>query len=135
MFESFQNKNILVKESLLHGKGLFSNSVLFKGQKISNIIGELIDEGECIRRENDGNVYIFWKDDNTYIDVSHTNDLKFINHSCDYNCIVDEDEEGNLVLLAAREIKMGEELTIDYGYEEIYETCSCSECINKTEDQ
>lgn len=134
MFEYSQNKIVFVKESQLHGKGLFSNIDIKKGQLITKIVGEVIDADECIKRESEGNVYIFWKDDNNYIDVSTSNELKFLNHSCNYNCIVDEVESGNLVLIAARNIKIGEELTIDYGYEEIYESCSCEECSNKIND-
>jgi SET domain-containing protein len=96
------------------------------------IVGEEIDENECIRRENEeNNVYIFYKDDNTYIDAKNSEKIKYINHSCDYNCYVDEDENGDLILVSARDIKNGEELTIDYGYDEIYENCNCNECDEK----
>jgi uncharacterized protein len=84
-----------------------------------------------VKRENEGNVYIFWKEDDVYIDVSNQANIKFINHSCEYNCDVEEDDNGNLILFAAKNIKNGEELTIDYGYEEIYESCSCNLCTNK----
>lgn len=130
----FELQNILsVKESNLHGKGIFANVKFNSGQTITSIVGDLIDADECVKREEDGNVYIFWKSDDEYIDVSKHSVLKFINHSCDYNCDVDEDENGNLILIAARDIKKDEELTIDYGYDEIYEYCSCKDCRNKTE--
>ena len=41
---------------------------------------------------------------------------------------VEEDEEGGLILVADTEIKAGEELTIDYGYEDIYDDCGCNTC-------
>lgn len=125
---------IIVKESSLHGKGIFTKLPLNKGEIILTIEGEQIDAKECMRREEkENNVYIFWKDDNTFIDASKTDKIKYINHSCDYNCYIDEDESGNLVLIASRDISEGEELTIDYGYEEIYEECSCNSCDNKLE--
>jgi SET domain-containing protein len=123
--------NLKVKYSTLHGMGLFSNSNFNSGQTITKISGENINAEECVKRELDGNVYIFWKDDDSYIDVSNSSSLRFINHSCDYNCDVDEDEHGNLILVASKSIKTGEELTIDYGYDEIYEYCSCNKCNNK----
>ena len=60
-----------------------------------------------------------------------TDKIKYINHNCDFNCdIVDEGDYG-LMLIAYKDIKAGEELTIDYGYEDIYEECACSLCINE----
>jgi hypothetical protein len=37
------------------------------------------------------------------------------------------------MLFASEDIQAGEELTIDYGYDEIYSYCSCNDCDNKTE--
>jgi len=65
--------------------------------------------------------------------VSNNQLLKYLNHACEYNCDIDEDENGNLILFAATDIRSGEELTIDYGYDEIYDYCSCSDCGNKSE--
>lgn len=127
-------ENIVVKESDVHGKGIFTNIPIKKAQRILLIDGDEINEAECIRRENEEkNVYIFWKDDDSYIDASTTDKIKYINHSCSFNCYIDEDEFGNLILVASRDIEAGEELTIDYGYEEIYEECSCKSCDNKLE--
>lgn len=134
MCTNFVDEVFSVKESQLHGKGLFSNLDFTPGQVITHIFGETINADECVKRELEGNVYIFWKDDDTYIDVCNTDGLKYINHSCNYNCEVDEDENGNLILKAIKNIKSGDELTIDYGYDEIYENCSCEGCLNKSND-
>lgn len=127
------NKNFLkVDNSLVHGKGLFANTSFKEGDVIVQITGEVIDSDECERRENEeNNVYIFYKNDNEFIDVSDNSLLKYINHSCNYNCDVDEDEKGNLLLLAVSTIESGDELTIHYGYEEIYRYCACVSCQNK----
>ena len=118
---------LIVKDSGIHGKGLFSTVDIAEGSKIFVIEGEAISEEECIKREADGNVYIFWNESN-YIDTSMTNKIKYINHNCDCNCDVLENDEESLMLVAYRDIKAGEELTIDYGYEEIYELCQCKIC-------
>lgn len=125
--------NLAVKNSSVHGSGLFSTIEFKEGQLITIISGEFINGDECMRREDEGNVYIFYKSDDEYIDVSKHSQFRYLNHSCDYNCDIDEDENGNLILFAAVDIKSDEELTIDYGYDEIYDYCSCSECENKTE--
>ncbi len=118
---------LIVKDSGIHGKGLFSTVDIAEGSKIFVIEGEAISEEECIKREADGNVYIFWNESN-YIDTYMTNKIKYINHNCDCNCDVLENDEESLMLVAYRDIKAGEELTIDYGYEEIYELCQCNIC-------
>jgi len=126
------SQNIEVRDSDLHGKGIFSKTSFALGQTITIITGEIINGDECVRREDEeDNVYIFYKDEDEYIDVSKHQELKYLNHSCDYNCDIDEDENGNLVLFADSEIEPGEELTIDYGYDEIYDSCSCLDCDNK----
>jgi SET domain-containing protein len=127
---------LLVKNSELHGNGLFVKKSFKEGEIITHIIGEMINADECIRRENEEeNVYIFYKNDNEYIDVANNHLLKYLNHACDYNCDIDEDENGNLILYAVDYLKAGTELTIDYGYDEIYQYCSCSDCRNKLESE
>ena len=126
-------ENLIVKDSSVHGMGLFTTIEHKEGQTITIIRGELINADECVKREDDGNVYIFFKDENEYIDASNHSQLRYLNHSCNYNCDIDEDENGNLILFAATNILPGEELTIDYGYEEIYNYCSCNDCENKSE--
>lgn len=125
--------NLTVKDSSVHGMGLFSTIDHKEGQIITIISGEIINANECVKREDEGNVYIFYKDDDEYIDASNHSQLRYLNHSCNYNCDIDEDDNGNLILFAATDIDSGEELTIDYGYDEIYDYCSCSECENKSE--
>lgn len=130
----FLYDSIYVKESQVHGNGVFTTHPIRKEQTIMIIDGEVIDADECVRREEEeNNVYIFWKDDNTYIDTFMTEKIRYINHSCDSNCYIEEDDFGNLILVASRDIAAGEELTIDYGYEEIYDECTCINCENKLE--
>jgi SET domain-containing protein len=126
--ESYNNEqHIFVKESNIHGAGLFTSINISAGSTIMLIKGEAISEEECIIREDEGNVYIFWNEDN-YIDTSSTEKIKYINHNCDYNCDVIDGGPDYLVLVASREILVDEELTIDYGYEEIYDYCNCNLC-------
>jgi SET domain-containing protein len=121
-----------VKESLIHGKGIFISKPVREGEKIMDISGDVIDGYECERREDEeNNVYIFWNGDNCYIDTSMTDYIKYINHDCEFNCDVVESDNGGLMLIAYRNIKAGDELTIDYGYEDIYDDCECNTCYSK----
>jgi len=125
---------VFVKESDIHGKGISISTQVPKGKKIMDIKGDIIDGDECERREEEeDNVYIFWNGDDCYIDTSMTEKIKYINHDCDFNCDVVENGSGGLMLIAYRKIEAGEELTIDYGYDEIYENCECNSCVADVE--
>ncbi len=127
MLNDFE-KDIVVKESIIHGKGIFTKVDIPESSRIMVIAGEVISGNECERREDEeNNVYIFWNGDN-YIDTAKTEKIKYINHLCDCNCDVLDRDERSLWLIAYRDIKAGEELTIDYGYDEIYEYCKCALC-------
>ena len=124
-------KYVVVKDSGIHGKGIFITVNIPRGTKILDIKGEIIDGEECERREEEeNNVYIFWNGDDRYIDTGRTRKIKYINHNCDFNCDVVEDGKDGLMLVAFKDIIAGAELTIDYGYEEIYESCECEVCVN-----
>ncbi len=121
---------IFVENSKIEGKGLFTSVPIPAGRNILIIEGEVIDEEECLRREiEENNVYIFWND-TCYIDTANSLKLKYLNHSCKPNCFVSSRNESSLYLVSSIDINAGEELTIDYGYEEIYSNCKCISCKN-----
>lgn len=128
MTHAINDDKVIVRNSDIHGSGIFAACIISPDELVMVITGEVIDEKECIRREEeDNNVYIFWNGDN-YIDTSSTEKIRYINHHCSPNCYVADGDETTLLLKAARAISEGEELTIDYGYKEIYENCRCSSC-------
>lgn len=121
--------SIKVKKSVIHGKGMFAKTDIPKDELVIVIRGEVISGKECERREwEENNVYIFWNG-RTYIDTVDTKIIKYINHDCDPNCEVFERDKESLNLVSIKEIKKGEEITMDYGYEEIYEDCNCRTCM------
>ncbi len=123
-------ESVEVKGSKIHGKGIFTSKNIPKNELVLVIKGELITGKECERREEeDDNVYIFWNG-RYYIDTANTEKIKYINHDCDPNCIVLERDKESLNLVSCREIKTGEEITMDYGYDEIYEECKCNTCTS-----
>jgi len=115
---------IVVLDSPIQGKGIFTTKPCEAGEVLMIISGETINAEECLRREDEeANVYIFYNDDETYIDTAMTEKIRYINHSCEPTAEVKDRDRDSLYLVALRTIQAGEELTIDYDYEEIYEMC------------
>lgn len=122
---------IEVRNSGIHGSGLFAVEDIAPGELLFIIKGEVIDGFEADRREvEEQNVYIFYNGD-SYIDTVNTDKIKYINHSCEPNCEVQDGDETSLKLVSKKPIQKGDEITIDYGYEEIYELCNCVVCTEK----
>lgn len=114
----------IVKESPVHGRGVFARQPIAAGERIIEYTGEIITSDESARRaEASGgpinHTFFFSLADGNLIDGgSHGNDARFINHSCDPNCEAYE-EDGRVYIHALRDIEKGEEL--NYNYALIYE--------------
>jgi len=92
--------NIEVKESGIHGKGLFATKKIKAGEIIGFVVGEKTDK--------DG-PHVLWVDEDTSIKV--TGDLRYINHSKTPNACYCDD----LSVIAVGDIKRNQEITHDYG--------------------
>lgn len=121
----------IVKDSHIHGLGVFATKDIPKGMQIFEYTGELISREEENRREieNDktGVTYIYQLNEHESIDGAHGgNDSRFINHSCDPN-VEGEIEGRHIYYIAMRDIKEGEELFIDYAFDKDSkkEPCHC----------
>jgi SET domain-containing protein len=116
------------RESTIHGHGLFASQAIAAGTRMVKYIGERIDKAESLRRCEEGNHFIFELDDQWDIDGSAPENLaRFANHSCSPNS-ESEIENGEVWLIALRDITPGAEITYNYGYglEEYREyPCQC----------
>ncbi|MEM7261676.1 MAG: SET domain-containing protein-lysine N-methyltransferase [Planctomycetota bacterium] len=94
-----------VDKSPIHGKGLFAQKRIKKGECIGTYEGK--------RTRSDG-MHVLWVEetDGKWIGIKGENELKYLNHSSKPNAEFDGDE-----LFAIRAIKKGEEITFDYGEE------------------
>jgi uncharacterized protein len=96
--------------------GELGNSIHYCGNPIIQYTGEKITKEESARRLRKGNVYIFELNERTDIDgKALANKARFINHSCEPNCIVEKTSR-TIWIVAGRDISAGEELTYNYGY-------------------
>jgi len=112
---------IEVRQSTIHGTGVFAEQDIPSGARIIEYIGEKISEEESDRRwaaQSTGDrIFMFELEDKTYIDGDiPENDARFINHSCDPNC-ESEENAGQVWILSIRNIKAGEELSFNYGFD------------------
>lgn len=117
---------VTVNSSSIHNRGLFAAKRIPKDTFLIQYLGERITKKESNRRgiaqheisqsENVGSVYIFEIDDKHDIDGNFDwNIARLANHSCSPNCEA-QNADGEIWLVALRDIKKGEEITFDYGY-------------------
>jgi len=117
---------VLIKISLIHGTGAFARRDIPKGTRVIEYIGEKISKQESLRRCEADNEYIFTLNDEEDVDGKvEWNPARFINHSCAPNCDA-EVENGHIWIVADRDLKEGEELTYNYGFDlEEYKDYPC----------
>jgi SET domain-containing protein len=144
MYERGQSELCEVRNSEIHGRGVYAAEDIEKESQVIEYIGEYINKDESEKRAwdqaahaeetGDAAVYIFTLDKKWDIDGNVPwNDARLINHSCDPNCEA-WIEEDQIFIYSLRDIKKGEELTFDYGFDiECYEDhpcrCGSANCV------
>jgi hypothetical protein len=95
--------------------------------RVIEYLGEKITKQESLARCERNNEYIFALDEERDLDGNVSwNPARFLNHSCAPNCEA-RLEEGRIWVVAIREVRAGEELTFNYGYDlESYREHPCS---------
>ena len=118
MVTSGGQMNIIVKESLVHGLGVFAAVDLAAGDTLERCAYIVIDDDD-LQEENRLNDYLFTSPDaaTDYLVVMGCGML--YNHSDQANASWEVDETDNRFLrfYADRDIKAGEEIFHDYGSE------------------
>lgn len=123
-----------VRASAIHGMGMFAKTDIPAESRILEYVGERVDKKESERRRKAGNFFVFIVTDDFDIDgLVDWNPARFINHSCGPNSEAREEEE-QIWIYALRDIKAGEELSFNYGYDlQDYEEhpcrCGAANCI------
>lgn len=112
--------------SPIHGVGGFAKQNFVKGAAIIEYVGERIEKEESLRRCEQNNEFIFTLDERHDLDGKVSwNPARFINHSCAPNCEA-EVQDGRIWIVANRDIRAGEELTFNYGFDlEDYRNYPC----------
>ena len=125
-----------VRGSSIHGSGVYATRDIAAEELIIEYVGELIDKDESGKRgtkqqeratkTGDAAVYIFNLTNKWDLDGNVPwNTARLINHSCAPNC--EAWSKGKKIFIhALHDIKEGEELTFDYGFDvECYEDHPC----------
>ena len=112
-----------VRPSAIQGLGAFATQRIRKGTRLVEYQGERITPEEADERYDDESdpsphVLLFTVDKELVIDAGvNGNDARFINHSCEPNCVAVVDRR-RVYIEANREIASGEELTYDYNLQQ-----------------
>ena len=103
-----------MKNSPIDGKGCFATVPFPRGGKIAEYAGEKISSVEAKRRANRRKLRICAIDSRWSLDGSRGgNGTHYINHSCSPNSYM-KILYGHILFYALRDIRPGEEITIDY---------------------
>lgn len=108
--------------SPIQGRGAFAGRFIPRRTRIIEYTGERITHAEADARYDDESMerhhtWLFSVSGRVVVDAAFGgNDARFINHSCEPNCVI-EIERGRVYVDAWVDIQVGEELTYDYAYE------------------
>jgi uncharacterized protein len=113
-------RSIEVRDSGVHGRGVYAAVAIAAGSTVIEYTGERIDWEEAERRHPHDpaqpfHTFYFSLDGGDVIDALHGgNDARWINHACEPNCEAEE-ADGRVHIKALRDLAPGEELFYDYG--------------------
>jgi SET domain-containing protein len=132
---------VKLAKSKIHRWGVYANESIPAGRKVIEYTGERINRRETKRRADSSEmIYLFTLDPYWTLDGSvGGSGAEYVNHSCEPN-LVTRIVKGHIIYISARNIKPGEELTVDYRFDKKVERVECkcgtSKCrgtINLTE--
>ena len=118
---------VVIRRSKIHGRGLFARKDIPEGTRIIEYVGNKLTKKQSDERDDThleehrknkskGAVYTFILNKRYNIDGSVSwNTARLINHSCCPNCKY-EIIRGHIWIISIRDIKKGEEITYNYGY-------------------
>jgi len=112
--------------SRIHRWGVFATQFIPAGRKVIEYTGEKIGRRETKRRANERELtYLFTLDAYWTIDGAvGGSGAEYINHSCEPN-LTSKIIKGHILYVSLRDIKPGEELTIDYRFDKKVERVVC----------
>jgi SET domain-containing protein len=103
-----------IRQSSIHHRGVFALERIPAGRKVIEYTGERISRRETKRRGIGRVTYLFTLDRYWTVDGAvGGSGAEIINHSCEPN-LYSRIVKGHILYISKRDIRKGEELTIDY---------------------
>ncbi|KAK2196360.1 bifunctional SET domain superfamily/SET domain/Post-SET domain/FY-rich [Babesia duncani] len=143
-------RRLVVSNSAIHGLGLFATEdipagepvIEYVGELIRDVIGDMREEYYSKEQGGDGSCYMFRLDEQLIVDATRRGTMsRFINHSCDPNCIcrIITCENGlkHIVIFTKTDVKAGIEITYDYQFgvesdtKKIACLCGAANCLGR----
>ena len=119
---------IEIRPSRIDGKGCFATVPFRRRHKVAELTGERISRAEAARRlRGKRRIHICDIDSRRAVDSTRGgNGTQYVNHCCEPNCFM-RVTRGHIIIYALRDIRPGEELTLDYGetYHPDSKLCRC----------
>jgi uncharacterized protein len=116
---------IEVRNSAIHGQGVFAAQSIPANRKVIEYTGERISTKQVKKRGHEGCTYYFSLDRYWVLDGSvGGSGAEYINHSCSPN-LVTRFMRGHILYMSRRKIRPGEELTVDYHFSRHEERVEC----------
>ena len=106
-------KKLIIHKSKVHGNGIFANEDIKRGELIDFVKGKIHHLKVLTKRESHSHPNWIGVSKYTWLDPMPP--YKFLNHSCNPSAGI----KGRISVYAIRNIKKGEEVTIDYATTEI----------------
>lgn len=112
---SYRSPKTEVRESRIHGKGIFATATIAKGEVVAVKGGYILNQREWNEIEKElGSAEIQISDElfmGPVCKEQREGSMLFTNHSCDPNIAI----QGQIVFIAMRDIARGEELAHDWA--------------------
>jgi len=112
-----------VGRSNIHGRGVYADQDIPPNRKVIEYTGEKITKKEARKRPH--TPYLFVLSHRWMLDGAvNGSGAELVNHSCAPN-LVTRIFKGHIIYMSLRRIRKGEELTVDYNYDDTDETMRC----------
>jgi SET domain-containing protein len=125
---SFRSAKTVIKNSPIHGKGLFAATSISKGEVVAVKGGYIFDREQLDKVEEKLGPAEIQIGENLFIGPKKQEErdgaMIYLNHSCEPNIGI----QGQIVFVAIRDISSGEELTHDWAttdFDDYQLNCNC----------